>query len=406
MKRKILSLLLLLSFVLAQVYCQSFIIEDIVGEQGVSSQHTSFDDNQLDNFNAGHVKSLLGLNQNSDLVAAAGCGVPAGLAASPLNSTTEHVSWGIAGGALKYRLNYKEASGTVWTNLTVNGTSYNITGLTPSTTYQFRVRSVCAGGVTSAFSSIKKFKTVGADPYCTISGTTDFEYINNVTLGAINNTSGNNSGFGDYTALSTGLVQGATRKITLTPGFTGSSWPEYWEVYIDYNQDGDFADAGELVAKNYGEGTVTKKFTIPLTALTGKTRMRVVMHFNSYLGTPCGAYSDGEAEDYSVKIVAAPFAVADAENFNAASLNSLVVSPNPVKGSSANVVLQAGKPGSVNIKIADLSGRILRSETINSMIAGKNNYSLRNINLLPGTYMIMAQQGNAVIARTQFVVDK
>ena len=69
-------------------------------------------------------------------------------------------------------------------------------------------------------------------------------------------------------------------------------------------------------------------------------------------------------------------------------------------------MLQASKAGPVNIKVSDLSGKILKSETISSINAGKNNYALRNLNLLPGMYMIIATQGNAVIARTQFIVDK
>ena len=83
-----------------------------------------------------------------------------------------------------------------------------------------------------------------------------------------------------------------------------------------------------------------------------------------------------------------------------------MVVPNPVKTSSANLVLQAATTQPVSIKITDLSGRILRAETINNVIAGKNNYPLSNINLLPGTYMIIAVQNNTVIARTQFIVAK
>ena len=134
--------------------------------------------------------------------------------------------------------------------------------------------------------------------------------------------------------------------------------------------------------------------------------MRIVIHFGSLLNASCGSYSDGETEDYTVHITGATLNAVAAESDVKANLNSLMVSPNPVKGSSASVVLQAAKAGSVNIKIADLSGRVVRSENISGIVAGKNNYSLRNINLLPGTYMIVAQQGNTIIARTQFVVDK
>jgi len=132
-----------------------------------------------------------------------------------------------------------------------------------------------------------------------------------------------------------------------------------------------------------------------------------MMHFASYLNDPCyPSVFEGEAEDYTVKVTGGTLNIVAAESDLTANLNSLMVSPNPVKGGSANLILQSGKAAPVNIKVTDLSGRVLRSENVSSIVAGKNNYSLRNINLLPGTYMIIAQQGNAVIARTQFVVDK
>jgi hypothetical protein len=87
-------------------------------------------------------------------------------------------------------------------------------------------------------------------------------------------------------------------------------------------------------------------------------------------------------------------------------LNSLVVSPNPVKTSVANIVLQVTKPAPVNIKITDLTGRVIRTENFTNVNNGKNNYSLNNLRILPGTYMIVAEQNGAIIARSQFIVAK
>jgi len=284
------------------------------------------------------------------------------------------------------------------------GSSYNIAGLTPETNYKFRVRSICD----SSFSSIRAFKTIAADTtaYCAIAGATDYEYINRIRSGFLDNTSGNNNGYGDYTGLSKSIIAGTLQRIHLTPGFVNSIWTEYWQVYIDYNHDGDFTDQGELVGQGHNAGIVNINFTVPLTALNGKTRMRIVMHYNSYLNQTCSNFADGEAEDYSIKIIGGALNAVAENDLMQNTLNSLVVSPNPVKGGSANLILQAGKTGPVNIRIADLSGRILRSETIGSVTAGRNNYFLRNVNLMPGTYMIIAQQGNAVIARTQFIISK
>jgi hypothetical protein len=333
------------------------------------------------------------------------CDVPTNLATSSVFSTSVTVSWGAASGAVKYRLQYRQASVSTWTTVSnIAATSYTITGLTPNTNYKVRVQSTCAGTVKSAYSAIKSF---ASGIYCPIAGNTSLEYINTVKLGTINNTSGNNFGYGDYTSLMATLGAGTSKKIILTPGFTGTSYDEYWQVYIDYNHNGDFSDAGEMVAQGHGSAAINKTFVVPLTAVNGKTRMRIVMHFSSFLNQTCGTYADGEAEDYSVNITGGVAAVVASENsVTENTLNSILVSPNPVMGSSANLALQVSTAGTVNIKISDLSGRILRSETISGVTAGKNNYPLRNLNLFPGIYMIVAEQNSAIIARTQFIVDK
>jgi hypothetical protein len=54
------------------------------------------------------------------------------------------------------------------------------------------------------------------------------------------------------------------------------------EVWIDYNKDGDFNDAGELVWSKAPSQTtpVSGSFTVANTAITGATRMRVSMKYN------------------------------------------------------------------------------------------------------------------------------
>ena len=338
------------------------------------------------------------------------CNVPTGLASSSVTSTSATVSWAAATGAVSYNLQYKTAAASTYTTISgITSTSYNLTGLTASTTYSFRVQSVCSGSTTSAYSSVASFTTTasGGIIYCTTKGSTSYEYVDKVVLGSINNTSGDNSGYGDYTSLSTNLAAGTSASISLTPGFKAGSYTEYWRVFIDYNHDGDFTDANENVASGSGTGTVTKSFIPPTTAKSGATRMRIIMHYGGARTTTCGTFTDGEAEDYTVNITGGALnGIAAVNSASANSLNSIMVSPNPLKGSFANLALNVNKACPVNIKVADLSGRILRSETISSITAGKNSYSLRNINLLPGTYMIVAEQGNAIIARTQFIVEK
>jgi hypothetical protein len=337
------------------------------------------------------------------------CPVPSGLSSSSVTSTSATVSWSTATGATAYNLQYKVSTASTWTTVSnITGTSYGLTGLTASTTYNYQVQSVCSGSTTSAYSSSASFTTSGSGvTYCTTQGSTTHEYINKVAIGTINNTSGNNNGYGDYTSLSTNLAAGSSASITLTPGFTGTSRAEYWRVFIDYNHNGTLNDAGEMITAGNGKGGVTASFTVPSTAKSGTTRMRIIMHYRNALTNPCGTFTNGEAEDYTVNITGGALnSIASVSRVDINSLNSLLVIPNPVKGSSANLLLQVAKAGAVNIKITDLTGRILRVETISSIIAGKNNYSLNSLELIPGTYMIIAEQSNNIIARSQFIVAR
>jgi hypothetical protein len=56
---------------------------------------------------------------------------------------------------------------------------------------------------------------------------------------------------------------------------------EGYAVWIDYNKNGDFSDAGELVwSKAASQTPVSGSFT-PTSATTGATRMRVSMKYNA-----------------------------------------------------------------------------------------------------------------------------
>lgn len=137
--------------------------------------------------------------------------------------------------------------------------------------------------------------------YCTASGNTQsYEYIAGVNIGSINNTTGA-SGYTDYTSLSTNATKGGSVSYSLTPGFSGSSYTEYWKVWVDFNHDGDFDDSGEEVLARTGSSVVSGSFTVPATAQSGSTRMRVIMKYNGYASS-CGTFSYGEVEDYTINI--------------------------------------------------------------------------------------------------------
>jgi bacillolysin len=140
--------------------------------------------------------------------------------------------------------------------------------------------------------------------YCTSQGSNQsYEYIDYVKLGSIARTSGADGGYYNGTASSTSVAAGSSQTVSFSVGFTGSAYTEYWKVYIDYNQNGVFTDSGELVVSGSSSSaaTLSSTFTVPTTAKTGNTRMRVILSDNSGT-TSCGSYSYGETEDYTVSI--------------------------------------------------------------------------------------------------------
>ncbi len=148
-------------------------------------------------------------------------------------------------------------------------------------------------------------------PYCTPSFGWDMEPICNVTFNTINNNSSCtvNSGpfYSNYSAISTTVNPLSTYPISVS-GNTAGPYTAYINVFIDFNQNDSFNDAGEQfqlgTIYNCTNCAVTGNITIPGTATLGTTTMRVMKRFNAY-ATPCNTDGWGEAEDYTINIQSA-----------------------------------------------------------------------------------------------------
>lgn len=85
------------------------------------------------------------------------CGTPSSLSASSISSSGATLNWSAISGAQSYTIVYTSNSGSVTTTSTTN--SLNLTGLTPSTQYQFKVQAVCGQSNTGTFSGQTSFTT-------------------------------------------------------------------------------------------------------------------------------------------------------------------------------------------------------------------------------------------------------
>lgn len=128
-----------------------------------------------------------------------------------------------------------------------------------------------------------------------------YEWIESIAIGKFINVSGPNSGFGDFTQNVIGLKAGNHYRLLLEPGYSRRAYYENWYIWIDLNGDRDFDDAGELLFQGKEKGLLQNTLSIPSLTHSQTTRMRIAMRFLED-ASPCGTFSYGEVEDYTVHI--------------------------------------------------------------------------------------------------------
>ncbi|HEY1038876.1 MAG TPA: ELWxxDGT repeat protein [Bacteroidia bacterium] len=211
-----------------------------------------------------------------------------------------------------------------------SSTAQNPTGITYPTAgcYQVTLTATNASGSDQEIKTCYINVTASSGSYCAVSsstGTTEGDFIDGVTLGSINNMNTGSMGgpfYNNYTTMSTNLARTSTYTVNVKSGTWPAGYADYYAVWIDYNHDSDFSDAGEKLGEFTSTAPSTTQsivFTVPATATTGSTRMRVRGVWETATGIdPCAAYVYGETEDYSVNITAATGS-APVANFSASS---------------------------------------------------------------------------------------
>ncbi|MBL7700841.1 MAG: fibronectin type III domain-containing protein [Ferruginibacter sp.] len=299
-----------------------------------------------------------------------GCSVPTGLAANYITNTSTLIEWNAVSGANSYRLQYKTAAATNWTTVSnINSNLYTLSNLAMNTAYQVKISSKC-GSTFTAYSPVVTFTTLN----CVTSANNTAQWIDLFKVGTINRVSGADAGGYINTGLSTNLVIGSTGNAgQISAGFAGAAASNNYCVYIDFNRNGSFNDAGERV---FGSGLISNgntfnfSFNIPATATPGVTGMRVVMRKNTDgpVG-PCLQGFVGEAEDYTVNLTTTAFNGFGENPITAAEIKTpaanemfqsgIIVGPNPSTG-KYNVSFNGGF-NPVQYDIISTNGNLVKS---------------------------------------------
>lgn len=242
------------------------------------------------------------------------CEAPDQIQVGDISSTGATINWNSILAAESYQFRIRPDELDAWDTIMTNNTAVSLTELLPCTLYEFQIQSIC-GEETQDFGASVYFSTSGCGAcldleYCVTDFlSSDNEWIESVVVGPLANTSGrDDDAYGDYTGLSSSqLEQGASYSVMLVPAYQGVSFSEYFEIYLDLNQNGTFESDEEVfdagMASNMPvEGTLTIEADAPL----GLTRMRVIMQFQAVSSTcPFSGQAFGEIEDYCVEIVPA-----------------------------------------------------------------------------------------------------
>mgnify|MGYP000008569161 CR=1 FL=1 len=215
--------------------------------------------------------------------------------------------------------------------------------------------------------------------------------LNSTCTGYSDFTIGNNSNLdGNLTnaQFSTGVVKSQTYFLEVVGSFCSSNFSNSGnpnraiKVFVDFNDDGDFTDGGEQVyVSNVTDGfqqvdepVFNTSFVIPLNAVVGELRMRIVYRrvgTSTFIwGLPnsgsTGTYPRGETEDYTANL-----GILSVEDLSISNAEFTVVS---LANNQFDITLTTEFDGLASITIYNVLGQTL---AYNNLEKQGNNYVYR-----------------------------
>ena len=224
---------------------------------------------------------------------------------------------------------------------------------------------------------------------CAATGTTCDEYISNVTLGSINNTTACTN-YASYGA-STTLTVGSAYNISIDLG--QAYIDDEIAAWIDWNDDDDFADANEQISYTLLDAgsavPIVDNFTVPTGTAAGTKAMRVRISYSvDGAISPCGTSTFGEVENYQVTVT-----TSGGSGFEENGIGSISIYPNPTNGQLTIDMTNVGVDIQ-SVQLIDVTGRVI---TIGTLVNGKVVFNLTNETA--GVYFVKINTSVGTITR-------
>ncbi len=227
-------------------------------------------------------------------------------------NNSAQITWVNVDAASGYTLRYRSKD-VDWAQVYTQDNNIKIENLQACTNYEIQILTHCALAKTD-FSSSFFVQTSGCgscleQSYCNSKAThADDEWIESFTIGTFTNKSPKSNGYQAFTDQTINLKANTLVPVSISPGFNGQPYKEFFRIFLDLNADGDFDDLGETVFDpGFAlEATANGFIAIPNVKQRLVTRLRVSMKFAgspiAKSPEPCELFGFGEVEDYCVNI--------------------------------------------------------------------------------------------------------
>jgi N-acetyl-anhydromuramyl-L-alanine amidase AmpD len=296
------------------------------------------------------------------------CSVPSGLATTNINTSTATLNWNSVSSAVSYTLEYKPSSSSTWTSQTVSTTLHNLSGLSASTNYDWRVRTNCGSG-SSAYTATQTFTTQVScyDPNESnnTSTTATLLAINSSKQGKICGSST------DYDWFKVTLSSTSNLKVTL------SNLPDNYnmELYI----------GGSYVTGSYNSGTTNEVISL-------SNKPAGTYHYRIYGATTANSNS---LLDYTISATNVLLKDEEVTDISIPEyIPEPVMFPNPAQNEVYFDIVSLVSEN-VFIQIFDIQGKILKEQFLGQNI-GENIYTVSTQDMMRGMYLVKLVHGEKV----------